>query len=69
VAVVSAAAVGAVAEDGVAASILAAAPDAISATAGADTSARIIDRSPIGVIATHDPDRTNSQVRRAIRRT
>ena len=32
---------------------------AISATAGADTSAPIIDRSPVGVIATHD--RTEKQ--------
>jgi hypothetical protein len=29
----------------------------ISATAGADTSARIIDRPQIGVIATLDPNR------------
>jgi hypothetical protein len=31
---------------------------AISATAGADTSARIIDRRPFGVVATHDSNRT-----------
>jgi hypothetical protein len=42
---------------------------AISATAGVDTSAHIIDRSPIGVNATRDPDRKINQVRRAIRRT
>jgi hypothetical protein len=29
----------------------------ISATAGADTSARIIERSSAGVIAAHDPNR------------
>jgi hypothetical protein len=45
-----------VAEVGVAASIFAAV-DAISATAGAGTSARI-DRSSIGVVFTRDPNTT-----------
>jgi hypothetical protein len=53
VAVVSAAAVGVAAEVGVAVTTVTAAV-VISATAGADTSARIIDRSPVGVIATQD---------------
>jgi hypothetical protein len=34
----------------------------ISATAGADTSARIIDRRQVGVIATLDPNRKINQV-------
>jgi hypothetical protein len=44
-----------VAEVGVAATVTVAV--VISATAGADTSARIIDRPQIGVIATLDPNR------------
>lgn len=46
---------GGVAEVGVAATVTVAV--VISATAGADTSARIIDRPQIGVIATLDPNR------------
>jgi hypothetical protein len=41
----------------------------ISATAGAGTSARIIDRSAVGVNATHDPNNNIHQVRRSGRRT
>jgi hypothetical protein len=49
---------GVAAEVGVAATaITAATAVVISATAGADTSARIIDRRQIGVIATLDPNR------------
>jgi len=55
-AAVSVAEAGVAAEAGAAASMFAAV-DAISATAGAGTSARI-DRGSIGVIFTHDPDRT-----------
>jgi hypothetical protein len=56
-AAVSAAVAGVVAEAGAAAAAsLSEAEVAISATAGAGTSARI-DRSSIGVISTHDPNR------------
>jgi hypothetical protein len=41
----------------------------ISATAGAGSSARIIDRSAIGVNATHDPNNNIYQVCRSERRT
>jgi hypothetical protein len=40
----------------------------ISATAGAGTSARIIDREAVGVNATHDQNSNICQVRRSDRR-
>jgi hypothetical protein len=60
--------VGVAAEDGVAAEAIMVMAVAISATAGADTSARIIDRGATGVIATHEQTNRN-QVRRSVRRT
>jgi hypothetical protein len=45
----------------------------ITATDGADTSARIIDRRQLGAIAAHDPNRrtqkNKNQVRRSVRGT
>jgi hypothetical protein len=45
----------------------------ITATDGADTSARIIDRRQLGVIAAYDPNRrtqkNKNQVRRSVRGT
>jgi hypothetical protein len=71
-AAVSVAVVGVAAEGGVAVTATTVtAADAIGATAGADTSARIIDCSSVGAATTHDPNRNirKHQVRRSGRRT